>query len=47
MASNFLYSTRDQKFILKEWLDMSKVFEAGRFKEVILSTTLIPSWKTL
>ena len=32
MASNFLYSTRDQKFILKEWLDMSKVFEAGRFK---------------
>jgi alkylation response protein AidB-like acyl-CoA dehydrogenase len=32
MASNFLYSTRDQKFILKEWLDMSKVFETGRFK---------------
>jgi alkylation response protein AidB-like acyl-CoA dehydrogenase len=32
MASNFLYSTRDHKFILKEWLDMSKVFEAGRFK---------------
>jgi alkylation response protein AidB-like acyl-CoA dehydrogenase len=32
MASNFLYSTREQKFILKEWLDMSKVFEAGRFK---------------
>jgi len=32
MASNFLYSTRDQKFILKEWLDMSKVFEAGRFQ---------------
>jgi len=32
MASNFLYSTRDQKFILKEWLDLSKVFEAGRFK---------------
>jgi len=32
MASNFLYSTRDHKFILKEWLDLSKVFEAGRFK---------------
>ena len=32
MASNFLYSTREQKFILKEWLDMSKVFETGRFK---------------
>ncbi len=32
MASNFLYSTRDQKFILKEWLDMSKVFEGGRFQ---------------
>lgn len=31
MASNFLYSTRDHKFILKEWLDLSKVFEAGRF----------------
>ncbi len=32
MASNFLYSTRDQRFILKEWLDLTKVFEAGRFK---------------
>ncbi|KAF0154110.1 MAG: acyl-CoA dehydrogenase domain-containing protein [Syntrophaceae bacterium] len=32
MASNFLYSTREHKFIFKEWLDMSKVFEAGRFK---------------
>jgi alkylation response protein AidB-like acyl-CoA dehydrogenase len=32
MASNFLYTTREQKFILKEWLDMSKVFESGRFK---------------
>ena len=32
MASNFLYSTREQKFILKEWLDMSRVFETGRFK---------------
>ena len=32
MASNFLYSTREQKFILKEWLDMSKVFGKGRFE---------------
>ncbi|MDD5170263.1 MAG: acyl-CoA dehydrogenase [Syntrophales bacterium] len=32
MASNFLYSTRDHRFILKEWLDLNKVFEAGRFK---------------
>ena len=32
MASNFLYSTRDHKFILKEWLDLSKVFDSGRFK---------------
>ncbi len=32
MASNFLYSTREQKFILKEWLDMSKVFDTGRFQ---------------
>ncbi len=32
MAANFLYSTREQKFILKEWLDMSKVFSSGRFQ---------------
>ncbi|MBP7342791.1 MAG: acyl-CoA dehydrogenase [Smithellaceae bacterium] len=32
MAANFVYSTREHKFILKEWLDMSKVFEHGRFK---------------
>jgi alkylation response protein AidB-like acyl-CoA dehydrogenase len=32
MASNFLYSTRDHKFILKEWLDLSKVLDSGRFK---------------
>ena len=32
MASNFLYSTREQKFILKEWLDLSKVLGAGRFQ---------------
>ncbi len=33
MASNFLQSTRDHRFILKEWLDMNKVFECERFKD--------------
>lgn len=33
MASNFMYSTRDHKFILKEWLDMSKIFATDRFKD--------------
>ncbi len=32
MAANFLYSTREHKFIFKEWLDMPKLFETGRFK---------------
>ena len=32
MAANFVYSTREHKFILKEWLDMSKVFGQGRFE---------------
>ncbi len=32
MSSNFMNTTRDQKFILKEWLDMNKVFETERFK---------------
>ncbi len=32
MAANFVYSTREHKFILKEWLDMSKVFGHGRFE---------------
>ncbi|HAA08930.1 MAG: acyl-CoA dehydrogenase [Syntrophomonadaceae bacterium] len=33
MASNFLYSTRDHKFILKEWLDMEKVLAYDAFKD--------------
>lgn len=33
MASNFLQSTRDHRFILKEWLDMDKVFATDRFKD--------------
>ncbi|MGE5371988.1 MAG: acyl-CoA dehydrogenase [Solirubrobacterales bacterium] len=33
MASNFIHSTRDHKFIFKEWLDMNKVFETERFKD--------------
>ncbi|SHG72583.1 Acyl-CoA dehydrogenase [Thermosyntropha lipolytica DSM 11003] len=33
MASNFLYSTRDHKFILKEWLDMEKVLSFDAYKD--------------
>ncbi|HOB12504.1 MAG TPA: acyl-CoA dehydrogenase [Syntrophomonadaceae bacterium] len=33
MASNFLYSTRDHKFILKEWLDMEKILAYDAFKD--------------
>ena len=32
MAANFIQSTRDHRFILKEWLDLNKVFETERFK---------------
>lgn len=32
MATNFIYSTRDHKFILKEWLDLSRVLETDRYK---------------
>ncbi|MGE5381183.1 MAG: acyl-CoA dehydrogenase family protein, partial [Methylocystaceae bacterium] len=32
MAQNFMYgSLRDQKFILKEWLDMDKIFSSSRY----------------
>ena len=34
MASNFLYSTQDHKFIIKEWLDMEKVLNYPKFKGV-------------
>jgi len=33
MASNFMNNSRDQKFILKEWLDMDKIFSTERFKD--------------
>lgn len=32
MASIFMNTTRDHKFILKEFLDMNKIFETDRFK---------------
>lgn len=32
MSSNFINGTRDHKFILKEWLDLSKVFATARFQ---------------
>lgn len=34
MASNFLYSTRDHKFIIKEWLDGGKILSLKRFRDV-------------
>lgn len=33
MASNFIQSTREHRFILKEWLDLDKVFQTERFKD--------------
>lgn len=33
MTANFLYSSRDHKFILKEWLDMSRVFSTEHFQD--------------
>ncbi|NLW91634.1 MAG: acyl-CoA dehydrogenase [Syntrophomonadaceae bacterium] len=33
MASNFLFSNRDHKFILKEWLDTEKVLSFDAFKD--------------
>lgn len=34
MATNYLYSIRDHQFILKEWLDLEKVLNYDRFKNV-------------
>jgi alkylation response protein AidB-like acyl-CoA dehydrogenase len=34
MASNFLYSTRDHKFIFNEWLDSKKIFSYPKFGDV-------------
>lgn len=33
MATNYIYSSRDHKFILKEWLDMKKVCSFDAFKD--------------
>ena len=33
MASNYIYTSRDHKFIFKEWLDMGKVFGFDAFKD--------------
>lgn len=33
MSSNFMNSTRDHKFILKEWLDLNAVLTTERFKD--------------
>lgn len=32
---DFIYSSRDQKFILKEWLDSQKIFNFDDFKDVV------------
>lgn len=34
MAQNFMWSTRDHKFILKEWLDLDKILSYERFNGV-------------
>lgn len=34
MAGNFIYSNREHKFIVKEWLDTEKVFNLGPFKDI-------------
>jgi alkylation response protein AidB-like acyl-CoA dehydrogenase len=35
LASNFLYSSRDHKFIIKEWLEGEKIFGLDRFKDYL------------
>ncbi len=35
MASNYIYSSRDHKFILKEWLNSEKILGLPRFKEYL------------
>lgn len=34
MATNYLYQTRDHQFILKEWLDLERILNYPRFKDV-------------
>lgn len=33
MASNFMYSTRDHKFIFRDWLDTEKILNYPKFKD--------------
>jgi alkylation response protein AidB-like acyl-CoA dehydrogenase len=33
LASNYIYSSRDHKFILEEWLDTGKIFSFDAFKD--------------
>ena len=35
MASNYIYSNRDHKFIIKEWLDGKKILELQRFRDYL------------
>ncbi|MCL6558739.1 MAG: acyl-CoA dehydrogenase family protein, partial [Firmicutes bacterium] len=35
MAGNFLYSSRDHKFIIKEWLEGEKILGLDRFKDYL------------
>lgn len=37
MASNFIYSNRDHKFILKEWLNIEKILGLPRFNDYFSS----------
>ncbi|MEA1960811.1 MAG: acyl-CoA dehydrogenase [Bacillota bacterium] len=34
MAQNFMYTTRDHRFILKEWLDLETILNFDRFKGI-------------
>ena len=36
MGSNFIYSTRDHKFILKEWLDFQRVLDFPKYKDAFV-----------
>lgn len=33
MASNYIYSTRDLKFIIKEWLDCERIFSFSKYRD--------------
>jgi hypothetical protein len=34
-ANNFLFDTRDLKFILKEWLDLDKLLSLEPYRELL------------